>query len=64
MKLTQILMVAISILILAACSEKTYEPRAVNPETDVCQICNMSITHMDYAAQTVYICTQPLRQSF
>ena len=53
MKLSRILLVAMSILFLAACSEKTYEPRAVNPETDVCQICNMSVTHVDYAAQTV-----------
>lgn len=53
MKITRILIIALSIVLLAACGEKTYEPREVNAETDVCQICNMSITHVDYAAQAV-----------
>ena len=42
-----------SIFMLSACSEQTYEPRDIKPETDVCNICNMSITHVDYAAQVV-----------
>lgn len=53
MKLHRMLIVAVSIIFLAACSEQTYEPRDVNPETDVCKICNMSITHVNYAAQAV-----------
>ena len=42
---------AIGFVILVGCSEKTYEPRAIVSETDVCQICNMSIVHNDYAGQ-------------
>ena len=39
--------------ILAACGDEEYEPRDINAETDVCYICNMSITNVDYAAQAV-----------
>lgn len=41
------------ICLLGACGDKTYEPRAINPETDVCYICNMSVTSVDFAAQAV-----------
>lgn len=41
------------VCILGACGDKAYEPRDINPETDVCNICNMSITSVDYAAQAV-----------
>lgn len=41
------------IAVLSACGDKTYDPRDINPETDVCSICNMSITNVDYAAQIV-----------
>lgn len=47
------LVIAFVAVVLAACSEQTYEPREINPETDVCYMCNMSITHVDYAAQVV-----------
>lgn len=53
MKLFNWILLTVAVLILAACSEKTYEPREINPETDVCYMCNMSITHVDYAAQVV-----------
>lgn len=39
-------------LLLAACGADL-EPREVNSETDVCIMCNMSVTHIDYAAQIV-----------
>lgn len=39
--------------VLTACGEKTYEPREINAETDVCHMCNMSITHAQYAGQIV-----------
>lgn len=39
------------VVMVVGCSEKTYEPRAIVPETDVCIICNMSIVHEDYAGQ-------------
>lgn len=45
--------IAFLLLLVAGCSEKTYEPRDIVPETDVCKICNMSIVHEDYAGQIV-----------
>ncbi|MEK4080138.1 nitrous oxide reductase accessory protein NosL [Solibacillus sp. FSL W7-1436] len=53
MKLFKWIGFTISVFILAACSEQTYEPREINAEADVCYMCNMSITHVDYAAQIV-----------
>ncbi|WP_431028158.1 nitrous oxide reductase accessory protein NosL [Lysinibacillus sp. LZ02] len=46
--------ILIAVLLLVGCSEKTYEPKEVNPETDICKVCNMSIAHEDYAAQLVF----------
>lgn len=43
----------LSVLVLSACGDKTYEPREINAETDVCYMCNMSITHAQYAGQIV-----------
>ena len=40
--------------LLGACSEKTFEPKSINAETDICKICNMSIAHEDYAGQIVF----------
>lgn len=37
--------------VLWGCNEKTYEPREIVSETDVCKICNMSIVHNAYAGQ-------------
>lgn len=53
MKAVKWIVLLLVLTVLAACSEKTYEPREINSETDVCAICNMSITHVDYAAQIV-----------
>lgn len=49
--LTAVAMTAL--FVLAACGDKTYEPREINAETDVCYMCNMSITHAQYAGQIV-----------
>lgn len=43
--------IVLLVMAITGCSEKTYEPRAIVPETDVCIICNMSIVHEDYAGQ-------------
>lgn len=41
-------------LILAGCAnEQTYEPVEINPEVDVCEICNMSIVHEHYATEII-----------
>lgn len=47
------LMIVSCLIILIGCSEKTYEPRDIVSETDVCQICNMSIVHNEYAGQII-----------
>jgi len=51
-KIVMVFIAAITLLV--GCSEKTYEPRAINPETDICKVCNMSIAHQDYAGQLVF----------
>lgn len=52
LKKLQWILLLCTALLLAACSADL-EPREVNSETDVCTICNMSVTHADYAAQLV-----------
>lgn len=54
MKWKWLIGISLLVMIMAGCSEKSYEPRAVNAETDICKVCNMSIAHEDYAAQLVY----------
>ena len=46
-------MLLLMVNILGACGDEAYEPRDINPETDVCYVCNMSISNVDYAAQAV-----------
>ncbi|MDQ0154864.1 nitrous oxide reductase accessory protein NosL [Robertmurraya andreesenii] len=42
------------ILLLAGCSqEQSFEPDEINPEIDVCEICNMGIVHENYATQVI-----------
>lgn len=44
----------LSLLSLAACGSKvSYEPREVNADIDVCEVCNMSIVHSGYATQLI-----------
>lgn len=53
MKLWKGLVLIFVIFLLSACGNEAYEPRDINAETDVCKICNMSVTSVDYAAQAV-----------
>jgi len=46
-----VMMILLCCGVLWGCSEKTYEPREIVSETDVCKICNMSIVHNAYAGQ-------------
>lgn len=39
--------------ILAGCGSVDTSPRTIDAETDICEICNMGITSMDYAAQAI-----------
>lgn len=54
MKWKTSIILLLSILFLIGCSEKTYEPKTINGETDICKVCNMSIAHEDYAAQLIF----------
>lgn len=38
-------------VLLAGCGDKTYEAKKINPATDICEICNMSIANEKYAGQ-------------
>ncbi|OZI10236.1 nitrous oxide reduction protein [Bacillaceae bacterium SAS-127] len=41
-------------MLLAACGkEQTYEPVEINPDIDVCDVCNMSITESQYATEVI-----------
>lgn len=53
MKYVKWITLFVLVALLTACGNDTYEPREINAETDVCYICNMSVTHVDYAAQAV-----------
>lgn len=46
-----ILIICVSCLLAVGCSEKTFKPRDIVNETDVCKVCNMSIVHNEYAGQ-------------
>lgn len=48
------LIVWIGVLFLASCSNGALEPRAVDEETDICVVCNMGISHPDYAGQVIF----------
>lgn len=42
------------LLVVGACSNNaSYEPREVNPEIDACEVCNMSVAHLDFATQVI-----------
>ncbi|WP_338754551.1 nitrous oxide reductase accessory protein NosL [Bacillus sp. FJAT-52991] len=45
---------AASAMLLTACGkEQTYEPVEINPDIDVCDVCNMSITESQYATEVL-----------
>ena len=54
MKLKWLLSTVIAILFLTGCGDKEYNPKEISAETDVCEVCNMTIAHMDYAGQIVF----------
>ncbi|MEL3971720.1 nitrous oxide reductase accessory protein NosL [Rossellomorea oryzaecorticis] len=37
----------------AGCGSADMSPRAIQPEVDTCEVCNMSIAHDEFAAQAV-----------
>ena len=54
MKLKWLLSTVIAVLFLTGCGDKEYNPKEISAETDVCEVCNMTIAHMDYAGQIVF----------
>ena len=54
MKLKWLLNAVIAVLFLTGCGDKEYNPKEISAETDVCEVCNMTIAHMDYAGQIVF----------
>lgn len=50
-KWSLVLTVAISLLILAACGQKKYEPVAINEAVDICVVCNMQVKDDAFATQ-------------
>lgn len=38
-------------VLLAGCGDKEFTAKEINPQTDVCEICNMSIANEKYAGQ-------------
>ncbi|ATP39314.1 hypothetical protein CSE16_04245 [Solibacillus sp. R5-41] len=41
-------------LVLAGCGNADLTAREIHLETDICEICNMAISHPDYAAQAIF----------
>ena len=54
MKLKWLLSTVVAVLFLTGCGDKEYNPKEISAETDVCEVCNMTIAHMDYAGQIVF----------
>ena len=48
-----ILFAALLLSISACGKNESFEPREVNPEIDACEVCNMSVAHIDYATQLI-----------
>ena len=48
----RLLSVLLILVIMAGCSiEQSFEPVEINPEVDVCEVCNMSLSNESYATQ-------------
>lgn len=49
-----IFMVTLFFIFGGCASNQTYEPEEINPEVDVCDVCNMSVAHQMYATQLIF----------
>ena len=54
MKIKLFLTSVMAVLFLGGCGDKEYKPKEISAETDVCEVCNMTIAYMDYAGQIVF----------
>ncbi|WP_342558881.1 nitrous oxide reductase accessory protein NosL [Metasolibacillus sp. FSL K6-0083] len=50
----KIILLVVMGFLLIGCSKQSIEPRKIDPETDICVVCNMGITHPDYAGQIIF----------
>lgn len=51
MKKTWMSTLLVTAVLLAGCGEKEYQATDINPQTDICEICNMSVAAEQYAGQ-------------
>ncbi|MBT2583262.1 nitrous oxide reductase accessory protein NosL [Planococcus sp. ISL-109] len=49
----KIALIIAAVIGLAGCGETDLTPRAIQAETDVCAVCNMSITYEEFAGQLI-----------
>ncbi|WLR54254.1 nitrous oxide reductase accessory protein NosL [Mesobacillus subterraneus] len=47
------ILLMMSVGVLAGCSNSAMEPEEINPEIDVCEVCNMGLAHEHYATEVV-----------
>lgn len=47
------LLMGICFLLIGCGKEQTYEPVEIDPEIDVCEVCNMGIAHEHYATEII-----------
>ena len=45
--------IMVSLAVISGCQNNTMEPEEINPEIDVCEVCNMGIAHENFAAEVV-----------
>ncbi|MDX8367419.1 nitrous oxide reductase accessory protein NosL [Cytobacillus sp. IB215665] len=45
--------IMITILLSSCSKEIAYKPREINPDIDICTICNMSVAHIDHATEVI-----------
>lgn len=49
-----LLLIVVGVFLLAGCGgNQSFEPVEINPEIDVCEICNMGIAHEYYATEII-----------
>lgn len=46
-------MLLLVLLVLGGCQASSMEPEEINPEIDVCEVCNMGIAHEHFATEIV-----------
>lgn len=44
---------ALMLVLLSGCQNSSMEPEEINPEIDVCEVCNMGIAHEHFATEIV-----------